>query len=436
MSWSPDGSRLATGSRDGTAKVWDAAGGQELLTLKGHTGVVTSVSWSPDGTRLATASHDGTAKVWDAADGRELLTSRGIPAWSPPCPGRRTGRGWRRGVRTARRGYGTRPAAESCSPSRGMRAWSIPCPGRRTGCGWRRGVGIGTAKVWDAAGGRELLTLKGHTGAVRSLSWSPDGTRLATGSADGTAKVWDAAGGRELLTLTGHAGEVIVSWSPDGTRLATGGEDGTAKVWDAADAATVQQWARQDIAVQDLLDRNDFRGSQAQGFLQTWLLLLPLPFDSGESGAQALDRQQLPDEASLRPRPGERVTVGGRPRRWQEHRSRKAVVDFNAVLGGVAGRSVAYAVCYIESDKARDGLWLQVGSDDQAKVYLNGREIYEARLPHSLVTLDTVGPVGLKRGNNVLLLKVVNETGQWEGCARLVDDAGRPVQGLRVKLTP
>jgi hypothetical protein len=111
-------------------------------------------------------------------------------------------------------------------------------------------------------------------------------------------------------------------------------------------------------------------------------------------------------------------------------------VDFNALLGRVRERSVAYAVCYIESDQARAGLWLQVGSDDQAKVYLNGREIYQIRLEHYLETLDTVGPVRLKRGTNVLLLKVVNETGQWEGCARLVDDAGRPVQGLRVKLTP
>jgi hypothetical protein len=188
--------------------------------------------------------------------------------------------------------------------------------------------------------------------------------------------------------------------------------------------------------VQDILDRNNFRSSQAQGFLQTWLVLPPLPFAEGESGAQALDRPQLADEASLQPRPGEQVTLGGQAQRWQEHRSPRAVVDFNAVLGGVAGRCVTYAVCYIESDQARDDLWLQVGSDDQSKVYLNGREIYEARLPRSLVTLDTVGPVGLKRGTNVLLLKVANETGQWEGCARLVDDAGRPVQGLRTKLTP
>jgi dipeptidyl aminopeptidase/acylaminoacyl peptidase len=351
VSWSLDGARLATGSLDGTAKVWDAADGRVLLTLKGHAGAVI-VSWSPDGARLATGSGDKLAKVW------------------------------------------------------------------------------------DAAGGQEPLTLKGHTGLVGSVSWSPDGARLATGSLDGTAKVWDAAGGRELLTLKGHAGAVVVSWSPDGARLATGSLDGTAKVWDAAGAAAVQQWARQDRAVQDLLESNDFRGPRAQGFLQTWLLLLPLPFASGETGKQALDRPQLPGEASLRPRPGERVTVGGQPRLWQEHQSSRAVVDFNAVLGRVAERSVAYAVCYLESDRERDDLWLQVGSDDQAKVYLNGREIYRIRQPRSLWTLDPVGPVGLKRGINVLLVKVVNETEQWEACARLVDDAGRPAQGLRVRLTP
>jgi hypothetical protein len=50
--------------------------------------------------------------------------------------------------------------------------------------------------------------------------------------------------------------------------------------------------------------------------------------------------------------------------------------------------------------------------------------------------VDTVGPVGLKRGINVLLFKVVNEGQDWQCCARLVDEAGRPAQGLRVKLTP
>src|SRR5262249_57660228 len=172
--------------------------------------------------------------------------------------------------------------------------------------------------------------------------------------------------------------------------------------------------SRPDRGVHAPVASKAFRRPQAHGFLQTWLLLLPMPFAAGESAPQALDRPQLAGEAQLRPRPGDRALVGGRPSLWQEYRSPKAVVDFNAVVGRVAERSVGYAVCYIESDRARDGLWLQLGSDDQAKVYLNGREIYRGHQPRTLWTLDSVGPVGLKSGTNVLLFKVVNETGQWE----------------------
>jgi WD40 repeat protein/tRNA A-37 threonylcarbamoyl transferase component Bud32 len=437
VSWSPDGTRLATGSEDFKAKVWDAAGGRDLRTLTGHTGTVYGVAWSPDGTRLATGSHDGLAKVWEAAGGRYLRFLTGHTgtvydvAWSPDGARLATG------SQDLTAKIWEAAGGQEPLTLRGHMGAVLSVSWSPDGTRLATGSQDSTAKVWEAAGGRELLTLRGHAGRVRSLSWSPDGTRLATGSADGTAKVWDAAAGRELLTLRGHAGVVrSVSWSPEGTRLATGGDEGTANVWEAAGAAAVQQWARQDRGVQDFLESNDFRSPNAQGFLQTWLLLLPLPLAAGESGAQALDRQQLPDEACLRPRPGEEVAIGGQRWVWQEYRSPLAVVDFNAVPGQVVEHSVAYAVCYLESDRARDGLWLQPGSDDQAKVYLNGREIYQSRLPRSLVTLDTVGPVGLKRGINVLLLKVVNETGQWEGCARLVDDAGRPVQGLRVKLTP
>ena len=71
MAWSPDGERLATGSADQTAKVWGAASGQELLSLRGYNYFVTSVAWSPDGKRLATVSWDKTAKVWEAASGQE-----------------------------------------------------------------------------------------------------------------------------------------------------------------------------------------------------------------------------------------------------------------------------------------------------------------------------------------------------------------------------
>jgi hypothetical protein len=75
--WNPTGNRIASGSSDNSAKVWDAATGQELLTLQGHTDTVWSVDWSPDGRRLATASQDGTIRVWDAAKGYEMFTGAG-----------------------------------------------------------------------------------------------------------------------------------------------------------------------------------------------------------------------------------------------------------------------------------------------------------------------------------------------------------------------
>src|SRR5437868_4778347 len=81
---------------------------------------------------------------------------------------------------------------------------------------------------------KETLTLKGHDGFVMSVSWSPDGKRVATACHDKTVKVWDAEKGQEALTLKGHTDVVMsVSWSPDGKRLASASLDKTVKVWDA-----------------------------------------------------------------------------------------------------------------------------------------------------------------------------------------------------------
>ena len=77
MAFSPDGRASPPPAATATVRVWDAATGQEALTLKGHAGPVTSVAFSPDGRRLASAGHDGTVRVWDAATGQEALTLKG-----------------------------------------------------------------------------------------------------------------------------------------------------------------------------------------------------------------------------------------------------------------------------------------------------------------------------------------------------------------------
>jgi WD40 repeat protein len=92
----------------------------------------------------------------------------------------------------------------------------------------------GMVKVWDAESGRALNSLEGHGDAVNSVAWSPDGWRLASGADDSTVRVWDAENGRALSSLDGHGHSVtFVAWSPDGRRLASGSSDRTVMVWDA-----------------------------------------------------------------------------------------------------------------------------------------------------------------------------------------------------------
>ena len=76
------------------------------------------------------------------------------------------------------------------------------------------------------------MTLSGHAGAIYGVTWSPDGTRIATASADKTAKLWEAASGQERLTLYGHTAVVGgVAFSPDGTQLASMSDDSTARIY-------------------------------------------------------------------------------------------------------------------------------------------------------------------------------------------------------------
>jgi uncharacterized protein with WD repeat len=93
----------------------------------------------------------------------------------------------------------------------------------------------GNVKIWDAVTGKECLAIKGHEGTVWDVAYSPDSCLLATANQNGTVNIWDAASGKDVLLLTGHTNAVYgVAYSPDGRRLATaGGYDLTVRIWDA-----------------------------------------------------------------------------------------------------------------------------------------------------------------------------------------------------------
>jgi eukaryotic-like serine/threonine-protein kinase len=406
LAFSSDGKRLASASSDRTARVWDAGSGEYLFTLAGHTGMVTSVAFSPDGLLIVTGSDDGTAKAWDADSGMEIRTLKGH-----------------------------RGAINSVifSPN-----------SARIVTGGDRNV----AKIWDAATGRELFELPGHSLTLSSIAYSRDGRRIFTGGWDGTAKLWDARTGREILTFKGHNGPVL-SVDFDGKSLVTASQDGTARVWRAAKPAQVARWQREDHATAKKLEglehewmaeKQRARAARArdEGRIKRWLILAPIALASGQSGADGLDVEQLPGEASLRPVAGDAVSTANGPLRWREASlDQDYTIDFNALLGRETTQSVAYAVCYIRSHAQQRGLEILVGSDDEAKVYLNGQQVHKHTAGRPFAADDdTAADIKLNAGLNVLVFKVVNETLGWQGSIRFTDPEGNPAKGIKVTLAP
>ena len=232
VAWSLDGSQLASGSWDSTVRVWEANSGRLLHTLNGHSKVVASIAWSPDGTRLASGSSDQTVCVWEASSGKLLLACQGHTgevqsvAWSPDGMQLASG-SWDKTVHVWEMHSGKllRTYTGHTEPVRSV-AWSPN--------GDQLVSGDNTVRVWDAHSGQLLRTYSGHTNVVSSVAWSPDGTRLASSSYDKTVQVWEVKSGRLLYTYTGHTEVVFsVAWSPDGTRLASGSNDKTVQVWQA-----------------------------------------------------------------------------------------------------------------------------------------------------------------------------------------------------------
>ncbi len=233
VAWSPDGRSLASGSMDSTIKIWEAASGRELRTFTGHRGTAAALAWSPDGRSLASGSLDYTVKIWDAASGRELRTITGHKgpvtalAWSPD------GRSLASGSGDSTIKIWDAAADRELRTITGHTNWVKAVAWSPDGRSLASGSMDSTIKIWDAASGCELRTLTGHSGTVAALAWRPDGRSLASGSADKTLKIWESASGRELRTITGDMGFSTLTWSPDGCRLASD-DYNKIKIWPLA----------------------------------------------------------------------------------------------------------------------------------------------------------------------------------------------------------
>ncbi|KAF6756394.1 hypothetical protein DFP72DRAFT_1066748 [Ephemerocybe angulata] len=237
LAYSPDGEYFACGLDDGAVCLWHAQTGKPTSNaMSGHTGVVWSMAFSPDGSTIASASQDKTVRLWDGRTGEprgEPLTGHTnevfVVAWSPDGKYLVSG-----GDDNTVRVWDLTGAQRVFEPMAGHTDVVLSVAYSPDGRHIASGSGDKTIRLWDAETRQPIgKPIAGHTEAVRSVRYSPDRSCISSGSNDGTIRLWDAQTGEPLSSpIIGHGAPVTsVAFSPTGDRIASGSRDTTVRIW-------------------------------------------------------------------------------------------------------------------------------------------------------------------------------------------------------------
>lgn len=265
------GGSLATSNLPYPVRLWDVQSGNLVATLRGHSLVASSAEFGPDGTKVVTGSDDGTARIWDA---RPSQAAASIRTYRRSFGGKMDAQDFMLSGTGNDRAFAFTSAPERlvvASRDRRLELWDVrpgPRPDLspldppfetevlRVAAHPRNNFQIagsaldGQVRVWDMKRGGQPLQLRQHRAAVSTLVYADDGRLMLAASLDGTASLWNPDDGTLQAVLDGQAGPVLAAaFSSDGRYAATGTDGHAAHLWSVADGKLLRTFEHPDGAV-------------------------------------------------------------------------------------------------------------------------------------------------------------------------------------------